>query len=66
MDIIKKDIPELSNFVTKDGEAIQLENHLTVLGFLGKTPLEDAILALNLKELVYDKFRGLNAFKLLF
>jgi len=64
LDIIKKDIPELSNFVTKNGEAIQLDNHLTVLGFLGKAPLEDAILALNLKELVYDKFRGFKRFQI--
>ena len=64
MDVIKKDIPELSNFVTTNGESIQLENHLTVLGFLGNTPMEDAILALNLKELVYDKFRGFKRFQI--
>jgi len=46
LDVVKKNIPELSNFVNKDGEALLLENHLTVLGFLGKTPMEDAILAL--------------------
>ena len=64
MDVIKKEIPEISNFVTKNGDSIQLENHLTVLGFLGKTPMEDAILALNLKELVYDKFRGFKRFQI--
>ena len=64
LDVIKKDIPELSNFVTTNGESIQLENHLTVLGFLGNTPMEDAILALNLKELVYDKFRGFKRFQI--
>ena len=64
LDVIKKDIPELSNFVTTNGESIQLENHLTVLGFLGNTPMQDAILALNLKELVYDKFRGFKRFQI--
>ena len=64
LDVVKKNIPELSNFVTKEGEVLQLENHLTVLGFLGKTPMEDAILALNLKELVYDKFRGFKHFQI--
>jgi len=64
LDVVKKNIPELSNFVNKDGEALLLENHLTVLGFLGKTPMEDAILALNLKELVYDKFRGFKRFQI--
>ena len=65
LDVIKKEIPELSNFVTKDGEPLYLENYLTVLGFLGKTPMEDAILALNLKELVYDKFRGFKRFQII-
>lgn len=64
LDVVKKNIPELSNFVNKDGEALLLGNHLTVLGFLGKTPMEDAILALNLKELVYDKFRGFKRFQI--
>ncbi len=64
LDVIKKDIPELTSFVTKKGEPLYLENHLTVLGFLGQTPMEDAILALNLKELVYDKFRGFKRFQI--
>ena len=64
LDIIKKDIPELSNFVTKEGASIHLENQLTVLGFLGETPMDDAFLALNLKELVYDKFRGFKRFQI--
>ena len=62
LDIIKTGIPELSNFVTKNGSPIQLDNQLTVLGFLGETPFDDAFLALNLKELVYDKFRGFKRF----
>ena len=64
LDILKKDLPELTNFVDKNGEDLRLENHLTVLGFLGETPMEDAILALNLKELVYDKFRGFKRFQI--
>jgi hypothetical protein len=36
-----------------------------VLGFLGEMPMEDAILALNLKELVYDKFRGFKRFQVI-
>ena len=63
LDILKKELPELIHFVDKNGDSIALENHLTVLGFLGETPMEDAILALNLKELVYDKFRGFKHFQ---
>tara|TARA_B110000037_G_scaffold23177_1_gene26323 strand:+ start:5968 stop:6687 length:720 start_codon:yes stop_codon:yes gene_type:complete len=64
LDIIKTDIPELTNFKTIKGTSIQLENQLTVLGFLGETPMDDAFLALNLKELVYDKFRGFKRFQI--
>ena len=64
LDILKKDLPELTNFVDKNGDDLLLENHITVLGFLGETPMEDAILALNLKELVYDKFRGFKRFQI--
>ena len=64
LDILKKDLPELTNFVDKNGDDLRLESHLTVLGFLGETPMDDAILALNLKELVYDKFRGFKRFQI--
>lgn len=65
LDIIKKNIPELTSILDKDDQNLQLENHLTVLGFLGEMPMEDAILALNLKELVYDKFRGFKRFQVI-
>ena len=64
LDILKKDLPELTNFIDKNGDDLRLESHLTVLGFLGETPMDDAILALNLKELVYDKFRGFKRFQI--
>jgi len=64
LDILKKDLPELTNFVDKNGDDLRLESHLTVLGFLGETPMDDAILALNLKELVYDKFRCFKRFQI--
>ncbi len=65
LDIIKKDLPELTNFVDKNGEELRLENHLTVLGFFGETPMEDATPALNLKELVYDKCYGFKHFQVI-
>lgn len=65
LDIIKKDLPELTNFVDKNGEKLRLENHLTVLGFFGETPMEDATPALNLKELVYDKCYGFKHFQVI-
>ena len=54
LDIVQSDVPELYDFKTEEGDSVQLENHLTVLGFFGKNPMKDATRALNLKELVYD------------
>ena len=63
LDIVKSNLPELRNFLTEDGSNVSLEKHLTVLGFLGEDPLKDATPALNLKELVYDKFLGFKRFQ---
>lgn len=63
LDIVKEnvlDIPDL-----KLNSNYKLENHLTVLGFLGKNPIDNATMALNLKELIYDKFRGFKKFQVL-
>lgn len=65
LDVVKSNIPELISITDKGGQNLQLENHLTVLGFLGEMPMKDAILTLNLKELVYDKFRGFKHFQVI-
>ena len=61
LDVINKDVLELPSFDTNK----QLGDHITVLGFLGKTPMDNAIMALNLKELIYDKFKGFKRFQIL-
>ena len=65
LDIVQTNIPELYDFKTLDGDSIQLEGHLSVVGFLGNSPMEDATFALNLKELIYDKFLGFKRFQVL-
>jgi hypothetical protein len=65
LDILQTNIPELYNFKTLDGDSIQLEGHLSVVGFLGDSPMDDATFALNLKELIYDKFLGFKRFQVL-
>ncbi|MDO1502437.1 hypothetical protein Q2T40_20060 [Winogradskyella maritima] len=62
LDIVHKNVSELNDFQFEE-ETIQLKDHITVLGFLGKQPLENAIGASNLKELVYDKFKGFKKFQ---
>ena len=65
LDIVQTNIPELYNFKTLDGDSIQLEGHLSVVGFLGNNPMDNATFALNLKELIYDKFLGFKRFQVL-
>ena len=65
LDIVQTNIPELYNFKTLDGDSINLEGHLSVVGFLGNNPMDDATFALNLKELIYDKFLGFKRFQVL-
>ena len=42
-----------------------LKDNITVLAFLGDSPMDNLTVALNLKELVYDKFKGFKKFQLL-
>lgn len=43
---------------------VKLKDHITVLAFFGKRPIEKAIAGSNLKELVYDKFKGFKKFQI--
>jgi len=60
LDIVKEGVVELP----KNDSEIQLKDHITVLAFLGKKPLDNATAASNLKELVYDKFKGFKKFQI--
>ena len=64
LDIINQNVEEIASFSPISDEKIQLAEHITVLGFLGKTPLNNSIAASNLKELVYDKFKGFKKFQI--
>src|SRR5690606_26436104 len=63
LDVVNEEVLELKNFTSNSGETIKLEDQITVLGFLGSQPLKNAIGASNLKELVYDKFKGFKKFQ---
>lgn len=60
LDIVNESVVELP----QNDSNIQLEDHITVLAFLGKKPLDKVIAASNLKELVYDKFKGFKKFQI--
>lgn len=63
LDIVNEDVLDLDQFTSDSNDIILLKDHITVLGFLGKNPLENVIAASNLKELVYDKFKGFKKFQ---
>lgn len=63
LDIVNQSVLEINQFKSNSEEKITLKNHITVLGFLGNNPIENSIAASNLKELVYDKFKGFKKFQ---
>jgi len=64
LDIINENVLDLDGFTSDSDDTILLKDHITVLGFIGKQPLDNSIAALNLKELVYDKFKGFKKFQI--
>jgi hypothetical protein len=64
LDVINTGVVDLTNFSSEDEDQIQFSEHITVIGFIGKKPLEKITAISNLKELVYDKFRGFKKFQI--
>ena len=65
LDIVNEDIVEtdLLNFI--DNRKTNFEENITILNFLGDNPVENITGTLNLKELVYDKFKGFKKFQII-
>ena len=61
--IVNEGVVELTDFKTQNGEEYLLENNISVIGFLGEHPNSKALSALNLKEVIYDKFLGFKKFQ---
>ena len=64
LDIVNESVLDLDGFTSNSQEKIVLKDHITVLGFFGNNPIENNTAALNLKELVYDKFKGFKRFQI--
>ncbi len=63
LDIINESVADLQGFASTSEENVVLKDHITVLGFIGTNPMENATSASNLKELMYDKFKGFKRFQ---
>ncbi|WMI66970.1 hypothetical protein RBH94_07370 [Aestuariibaculum sp. YM273] len=64
LDIVNTSVIDIDGFTSEEDGDILLKDHITVLGFLGINPMDNAVEASNLKELVYDKFKGFKKFQI--
>ena len=64
LDIVNENVLDLNDFTSNTKEKIVLKDKITIVGFLGEKPLDKVIEASNLKELVYDKFKGFKGFQI--
>ncbi|WP_299115808.1 hypothetical protein [uncultured Winogradskyella sp.] len=60
LEVVNNNVKEISI-----SEGIKLQDHITVLAFFGNNPMDNSTAALNLKELVYDKFKGFKKFQII-
>lgn len=63
LDIVNEDVHDLNGFFSDAEDKVVLKDHITVLSFLGAKPMERLTATSNLKELVYDKFKGFKKFQ---
>ena len=64
LDIVNENIVEIDSLNFLDNNQTTLKNNITILNFLGENPIDNITSALNLKELVYDKFKGFKKFQI--
>lgn len=64
LDIIEEQVLDVTSFSSVENETIQLKDHITILGFLGHKPIDKLVAMSNLKELMYDKFKGFKKFQI--
>lgn len=64
LDIVNESVLDITSFTSNSEDSILLKDHITVLGFLGNDPNKNSTVALNLKELIYDKFKGFKKFQI--
>ncbi|WP_298237711.1 hypothetical protein [uncultured Algibacter sp.] len=63
LDIVNDEVSDLNAFTSTSDKKTLLKDHISVVGFFGENPSNKSTTALNLKELVYDKFKGFKRFQ---
>ena len=62
LDIVKTNVNDVDDFNFLDSEKKLLKDNITILSFLGNDPMNNITTVLNLKELIYDKFKSVLIF----
>ena len=65
LDVVYENVEEISHLLTEEDKDLDLKDNISILVFLGDEPMTQATVALNVKELVYDKFMGFKRFQIL-
>ena len=65
LDIVGEDINEIDSLTFVNQNSSTFKDNITILSFLGNNPMKNITSALNLKELVYDKFKGFKKFQII-
>ena len=65
LDIVKEGVVNTVNFEDENNNKVTLKDNITVLGFFGSNAMQQATVASNLKELIYEKFKGFKRFQVL-
>ncbi len=61
--VLTPGVADVSGFETDNGEAVSLEGNISILCFLGESPLDHKTNALNLNEKIYKHFFGFKGFQ---
>ena len=64
--ILSETVEEPIAFKTAEGETVSLKDHITVLAFMGSSPMEYKIGAYNLAHKIFKKNEGFEEFQFLF
>ena len=65
LDFVNQNVREVEDFISLDDNKRTLNGNITILSFLGYDPMGNLTVPLNLKELIYDKFKGFKKFQIL-
>ncbi len=64
LEIVNSNVPDPGQMEGIFNNKVVLKDHITILGFIGNNPKRHLVQLSNLKELVYDKFKGFKKFQI--